>query len=106
MRGIDELARNLEGYGQAASSREIQRVIDAFYKNQQVWVDAQDRVAPTLGRRVPVGGGITAPGGIDARLIPQVHPNHVRLPDIAFDHCLPVADPARFGIAAVIPESI
>jgi len=66
---------------------------------------AVDEDGAALRGEAPVGGHVAAaPGGVAVRLVVQIEANHRGIPFVARGQHLPVADPARFGVCAGVPE--
>src|SRR5580704_17548276 len=93
-------------HGQAGNAGKIASVANAFNKDQQIRINALNSIAAALRRRVPIGTRAAAPGCSPARLIPQIGTNHIWIALVALYDSLPVTDPARFGVGAVVPKGI
>ena len=78
---------------------------DAFDEDQPVGVHRADGVAGRLRRQRPVVGAAAAPGTV-VRLVVQVRTDDRLIVGIARRQHLPVVDPGRLRILAVVPQAI
>ncbi len=79
----------------------------ALDEDQPVGVHREDGVACPFGRRRPIGRSPpAAPPGSVVRFVVQISTDHRRIVAVALCQHLPIGDPRRLGVAALVPETV